>query len=70
VRIVVERFDPLAGWLFADQFALRAAGGRAGTTFRGLQSWYRATAQFNGTRDAAASASRTVQFHLGVTARP
>jgi hypothetical protein len=70
VRIVVERFDPLAGWLFADQFALRAAGGRAGTTFRGLQSWYRATAQFNGTRDAAACASRTVQFHLGVTARP
>lgn len=64
VRIVVERFDPLAGWLFADQFDLRAAAGRAAASFGGAQGRYRAVAEFLGTRDAADSTSRSVRFRL------
>lgn len=64
VRIVVERFDPLVGWLFADQFDLRVAGGRGGARFSGRQGRYHAQAEFRGTRDAATSMSRSVQFRL------
>jgi hypothetical protein len=65
VQMTVERYDPLAGWLFADQFDLRAVAGRAARSFSGRQGWYRVVALFRGTRDAASSGSRTVQFHLG-----
>ena len=66
VLIVLERFDPFAGWLFADQLSIRASAGRAVTSFTGLQGWYRAVAEFSGTRDAARSTAHSVQFHLGV----
>jgi hypothetical protein len=65
VQMTVERFDPLAGWLFADQFDLRAVAGRAARSFSGRQGWYRVVALFRGTRDAASSGSHTIQFHLG-----
>jgi hypothetical protein len=64
VRIVVERFDPLVGWLFADQFSLRAVAGRAAAGFSGAQGRYRAEAEFLGTRDAASSTARSVRFRL------
>jgi hypothetical protein len=64
VRILVERFDPLVGWLFADQFSLRAVAGRAAAGFSGSQGRYRAEAEFLGTRDAASSTARSVRFRL------
>jgi hypothetical protein len=65
IRIVIERRDPLAGWLFADQLDLRAAAdGRATGTFVPTGGRYRARAEFRGTRDAAASTSRYVRFRV------
>jgi hypothetical protein len=64
VRIVVERHDPFAGWLFAAQYDFRSGGGPVAATFAGRQGRYRAQAVFAGTRDAADSASRVVRFRL------
>ncbi len=58
VAITVERFDPLAGWLFLRRFFAGVSGSSA------TVSWtppavgrYRATAAYRGTRGAAASQS-------------
>lgn len=58
VTIVVDRFDPLAGWLFFSSFHTRASGGSAGISFRPphVGRW-RARASFTGTRTASPSAS-------------
>jgi hypothetical protein len=58
VTVVVERFDPLAGFLFLQQFNVRAVAGRATVPLvPPAVGHYRALATFLGTRDAAASAS-------------
>lgn len=64
LTIVVERLDPLAGWLFADQWTLRTASGTATVTVRGSHGRYRAQSFFTGTRDAGDSESRIVYFRL------
>jgi hypothetical protein len=58
VTIVVERFDPLAGWQFLRRFATRAVRGRASIAWRPPSvGRFRARARFEGTRGAAASDS-------------
>jgi hypothetical protein len=56
VTIVVERFDPLAGWQFAAQRKVRAIAGHATLTYRPprLGRW-RFFATFDGTRTASPS---------------
>ena len=58
VTFAIERFDPLAGWQFHRQVAATASGGRAEIAFLppSVGRW-RATASFEGTREAAPSAS-------------
>lgn len=56
VRFTVERFDPLAGWLFLVQRDVTASGGVARTSFTPAgEGRYRATAAFLGSRTAAPS---------------
>jgi hypothetical protein len=58
VSVVVERFDPLAGWQFLRRFATRAVRGRASIAWRPPSvGRFRAHARFAGTRGAAASDS-------------
>ena len=58
VTVVIERFDPLAGYQFLRRVRVRAAGGRASVGFRPpSRGRYRARATFDGTRGAATSAS-------------
>ena len=59
VRITLQRFDPLAGWLFFRQVTVTASGGTAGYSFTppAVGRW-RATAAFLGTRTDAPSAAR------------
>ena len=58
VSIVIERFDPVAGWQFFRRTRTRVAAGRASLLFRppSVGRW-RARAAFNGTRSAARSES-------------
>jgi hypothetical protein len=58
VTVVIERFDPLAGYQFLRRVRIRAAGGRASVGFRPpAPGRYRAKATFEGTRGAASSES-------------
>jgi hypothetical protein len=58
VTVVIERFDPLAGYQFLRRVRVPAAGGRASVAFRPpAPGRYRASATFDGTRAAASSAS-------------
>jgi len=57
-EIIVQRFDPLEGWIFAKRFRVTGSGGTAGIGWvpPGVGR-YRARASFLGTRDSAASDS-------------
>lgn len=67
VTVVVERFDPLAGYQFLRQFRTRAVGGVATVTLAPRSvGHYRARAAFEGTRDAASSG--TAWRHFAVEA--
>ena len=61
----VERFDPLAGWLFDSRFGPRVRGGLAEVLFRPptVGRW-RVTGSYDGTRIASASEGGTAQFRV------
>jgi hypothetical protein len=61
----VERFDPLAGWLFDAQFRPAVAGGRGTVAFhpRSVGRW-RVTGSFEETRRASASAGGSARFRV------
>lgn len=63
--ITVERFDPLAGWLFARRYTVRGAGSASASYAPPGVGRYRARARFTGTRDAAASESRWAYAQVG-----
>jgi len=56
-EIVVQRFDPLAGWLFARRYRVHGSGSAGVTYVPPGVGRYRTRASFLGTRDAAASNS-------------
>lgn len=63
--LLVERFDPLAGWLFASTFHPRLAGGVASVDFRPPSPGrWRVTGAFDGTRVASASPGGTARFRV------
>ena len=56
--LVIERFDPLAGWQFFREVHGAAAGGTAGIAFTPpAEGRWRAKTAFEGTRIAAPSRS-------------
>lgn len=61
--LLVERFDPIEGWLFAARFHPTVVTGRATVSYRpsGLGRW-RVTGSFDGTRQASASPGGTASF--------
>ena len=61
--LLVERFDPIEGWLFAARFHPTVVAGRATVSYRpsGLGRW-RVTGTFDGTRQASASPGGTAGF--------
>ena len=63
--LVVERFDPLAGWLFDARLRPAVNGGRAVVSFRPprLGRW-RVTGAFDGTRHASPSDGGTARFRV------
>lgn len=63
--LLVERFDPLAGWLFASAFRPRVTAGVASVDFRpaSVGRW-RVTGAFNGTRSASPSPGGTARFRV------
>jgi hypothetical protein len=63
--LLVERFDPIAGWLFDARFHPRVSGGRATIGFRpsSVGRW-RVTGAFDGTRRASPSAGGTAHFRV------
>ena len=68
-EIVVQRFDPLAGWLFARRFRVHSSGSAGATYVPPGVGRYRARASFLGTRDAAASNSGYAYAVVGGTLR-
>ena len=64
-RMLIERFDPLAGWLFHSTVRPAVRGGRAAVSFRppAVGRW-RVTGSFGGTRHAAPSEGGTVRIHV------
>jgi hypothetical protein len=67
VTVVVERFDPLAGYQFLHRYAVRAVAGRAVVRFvPPAVGHYRAIATFAGTRDAATSGTGWRPFAVEV----
>lgn len=63
--MVVERFDPLAGWLFEATLRPAVRGGRAVVSYRppAVGRW-RVAGSFDGTRRAAPSDGGTVHFRV------
>jgi hypothetical protein len=63
--MLVERFDPLAGWLFDATFRPTARGGRAAVSFRPptVGRW-RVTGTFEGTRRASPSEGGTARVNV------
>ena len=63
--MVVERFDPLVGWLYHSTLRPAARGGRAAVGFRppSVGRW-RVTGSFDGTRRAAPSEGGTAHFRV------
>jgi hypothetical protein len=61
----VERFDPLAGWLFHATFRPAVRGGRAAVSFRppAVGRW-RVTGSFEGTRRASPSEGGTARMNV------
>ena len=68
VNIVIERFDPLAGWLFVSRTRVRAVAGRAVMPFTPPEvGRWRAHARYLGTRRSAPSGTRYARL---LVARP
>lgn len=63
--LLVERFDPLAGWLFDARFRPQVDAGLAVVAFRpsSIGRW-RVTGSFDGTRTASPSAGGTASFRV------
>ncbi len=63
--LLVERLDPLAGWLFHGRYHPTLVAGRAALSFRppSVGHW-RVTGSFDGTPNAAPSAGGTVRSHV------
>jgi hypothetical protein len=63
--MLVERFDPLAGWLFHATFRPAVRAGRAAVSFRppAVGRW-RATGTFEGTRRASPSEGGTARVNV------
>jgi len=69
--ILVERFDPLFGWQFAQRYRTRAVAGSAAVRFRPpAEGRYRAKAFFRGSRSAAESQSRYAGLLVAGPLRP
>jgi hypothetical protein len=65
VTVFVERFDPVSGWQFVHRFETHISGSSTSVSFNPPSvGRYRAQATFNGTRIAAGSRSRVVQFRV------
>ena len=63
--MLVERFDPIAGWLFDARFRPRVSGGSATVSFRPPRvGRWRVTAAFDGTRIASPSEGGTATFRV------
>jgi hypothetical protein len=70
-RVTIERFDPFAGWLFADRVRTTISGGSGSVVFRPTLGRWRARAEFLGTRTAEPSETRRdVQFRAETPLRP
>ena len=68
VTILIERFDPLAGWQFFRRVGTAASAGSAGVAFTPpTEGKWRATAVYEGTRGAAPSEAGTAKL---LVARP
>jgi hypothetical protein len=63
--MVVERYDPIAGWLFHSRYAPRVSGTDATVNFRppSVGHW-RATGEYEGTRVTSPSPGGTVRFRV------
>jgi hypothetical protein len=63
--LVVERFDPLAGWLFDARLHPRVVNGLASVAFRpsSVGRW-RVTGEFQGSRTASSSRGGTATFRV------
>jgi hypothetical protein len=63
--VLIERYDPLAGWLFHSRQHPRVSGTEATVPFRppSVGRW-RATGEYEGTRVASASPGGTVRFRV------
>ena len=63
--LTIERFDPLAGWLFDRRFEPRVTGGLAEVLFQppSVGRW-RVSGTFDGTRIASASDGGTARFRV------
>jgi hypothetical protein len=64
-RLVVERYDPLDGWLFHSRHSPRVSGSEAAVPFRppSVGRW-RATGEYLGTRVTSPSHGGTVRFRV------
>ena len=64
-RLLVERYDPLAGWLFHSRHSPRVSGSEATVPFHppSVGRW-RATGEYLGTRVTSASQGGTVRFRV------
>jgi hypothetical protein len=63
--LVVERYDPLAGWLFLTRFHPRVSGDGATVAFQPpFVGRFRVTGDYDGTRKSSASAGGTASFHV------
>jgi hypothetical protein len=63
--LVVERFDPLAGWLFFARYHPRVSGEAATVAFRPpFVGRFRVTGDYDGTRKSSASPGGTASFRV------
>ncbi|CAA9526508.1 MAG: hypothetical protein AVDCRST_MAG30-3416 [uncultured Solirubrobacteraceae bacterium] len=63
VTLVVQRFDPLAGWQFAQRYQVQARDGLAAVRFRpGTVGRWRVRATYEGTRRVSPSESGYARF--------
>jgi hypothetical protein len=66
VRIRIDYFDPLSGWVFVKQFKPRVAGTQAAVSFLPAKiGRYRVRAEFFGNSTASPSASGTATLTVG-----
>ena len=64
-NVLIERYDPLAGWLFHSRHHPRVAGNAAGVAFRPpFVGRWRATGEYEGTRVTSPSDGGTVRFRV------